>query len=149
MFRDRPARRDNTLGSLTPTIHTQFHGDFTGAWWFKLPATRMFVQPLVPNDKKNQSSALPTLCEGNPLVNIIMHGLSHDCSDGHYHRGQCLRWHWRESPAVLVLWYYVCITHPIDGIFGCVFVNEKFCILIKISLMNVPKSPMDNGPALV
>ena len=27
--------------------------------------------------------------------------------------------------------------------------NEKFCILIKISLKFVPKGPVDNNPALV
>ena len=29
------------------------------------------------------------------------------------------------------------------------FVNEKFCILIKISLKFVPEGPIDNNPALV
>ena len=36
-----------------------------------------------------------------------------------------------------------------DDIFTCIFMNEKFCILIKISLKFVPKSPIDNNPALV
>ena len=36
-----------------------------------------------------------------------------------------------------------------DDIFRCIFVNEKFCILIKISLKFVPKGPIDNNPALV
>ena len=36
-----------------------------------------------------------------------------------------------------------------DGIFRCVFVNEKFCILISISLKFLPKGPIDNIPALV
>ena len=27
--------------------------------------------------------------------------------------------------------------------------NEKICILIEISLMSVPKGPIDNNPALV
>ena len=30
-----------------------------------------------------------------------------------------------------------------------IFVNEKFCILIKISLKFVPEGPIDNNPALV
>ena len=34
-------------------------------------------------------------------------------------------------------------------IFGCIFMNEKFCILIEISLKFVPKCPIDNNPALV
>ena len=38
--------------------------------------------------------------------------------------------------------------HFIDDIFRCIFVNEKFCILIKISLKFVPKGSIDN-PALV
>ena len=36
-----------------------------------------------------------------------------------------------------------------DDIFRCNFVNEKFCILIKISLKFVPKGLIDNNPALV
>ena len=38
--------------------------------------------------------------------------------------------------------------HFADSVFRCIFVNKKFCILIKISLKFVPKSPIDN-PALV
>ena len=36
-----------------------------------------------------------------------------------------------------------------DDIFKCIFFNEKFCILIKISVKFVPKGPIDNNPALV
>ena len=36
-----------------------------------------------------------------------------------------------------------------DEIFRCIFVNEKICILIKISLKFVPRGPIDNNPALV
>ena len=36
-----------------------------------------------------------------------------------------------------------------DDISRCIFVNEKFCILIKISLKFVPNGPIDNNPALV
>ena len=36
-----------------------------------------------------------------------------------------------------------------DDIFRRIFVNEKFCILIKISLKFVPQSPIDNNPELV
>ena len=39
--------------------------------------------------------------------------------------------------------------HFTDDIFKCIFMNEKFCILIKISLQFVPKSPIDHKPALV
>ena len=39
--------------------------------------------------------------------------------------------------------------HFADDIFRCIFVNEKFCILIKISLKFVPKGPICNNPALV
>ena len=39
--------------------------------------------------------------------------------------------------------------HWSDGIFECIFINEKFCILIKISLKFVRKGPIDNNPALV
>ena len=34
-------------------------------------------------------------------------------------------------------------------IFRCIFMNEKFSILIKILLKFVPKGPIDNNPALV
>ena len=39
--------------------------------------------------------------------------------------------------------------HFADDIFRCIFVNEKFCILIKISLKFIPKGVIDNNPALV
>ena len=39
--------------------------------------------------------------------------------------------------------------HFNDDILGCIFVNEKACALIKILLNFVPKSPIDNNPALV
>ena len=39
--------------------------------------------------------------------------------------------------------------HFTDDIFRCIFINEKFCILIEISLKCVPKGPIDNNPALV
>ena len=39
--------------------------------------------------------------------------------------------------------------HFADDIFRCNFVNEKFCALIKMSLKFVPKSHIDDNPALV
>ena len=39
--------------------------------------------------------------------------------------------------------------HFADDIFKCIFMNEKFCIFIRISLKFVPKGPIDNRPALV
>ena len=36
-----------------------------------------------------------------------------------------------------------------DNIFRCIFMNEKFCILIEISLKFVPKGTISNIPALV
>ena len=39
--------------------------------------------------------------------------------------------------------------HFADNILKCILVNEKFCILVKISLKFVPKVPIDNNPALV
>ena len=36
-----------------------------------------------------------------------------------------------------------------DNIFKCIFLNEKDCLLIKISLKCVPKGPIDNMPVLV
>ena len=39
--------------------------------------------------------------------------------------------------------------HFTYGILRCIFVNEKFYILIKISLKFVPEGATDNNPALV
>ena len=39
--------------------------------------------------------------------------------------------------------------HFSDDIFKCIFMNETFCILIRISLTFVPKDPINNIPALV
>ena len=36
-----------------------------------------------------------------------------------------------------------------DDVFRCIFANEKFCILIEISLNFVPKGPIDNNQASV
>ena len=36
-----------------------------------------------------------------------------------------------------------------DNIFRCIFMNEKFFILIKIALKFVPKGPIGNNPAWV
>ena len=36
-----------------------------------------------------------------------------------------------------------------DNIYKCIFLNENDKILIKFSLMFVPRSPIDNKPALV
>ena len=37
--------------------------------------------------------------------------------------------------------------HFTDGIFRCIFENEQFCILIKISLKFVANDPIDDNPA--
>ena len=39
--------------------------------------------------------------------------------------------------------------HFADDIFGCIFMNENFYILIKISLKFAPKDPFDNKQVLV
>ena len=39
--------------------------------------------------------------------------------------------------------------HFADDRFKCIFMNEKWCILIRISLKFVPKGPIDNVSALV
>ena len=38
--------------------------------------------------------------------------------------------------------------HFADDILRCIFVNEKFCIVILIQLKFVPKGPIDNNSAL-
>ena len=44
---------------------------------------------------------------------------------------------------------FLCLRHFADDIFKHIFVNEKFCILIKISLKFVRRGPIDNNQALV
>ena len=39
--------------------------------------------------------------------------------------------------------------HFADDTFRCIFVNEKFCSLTKISINFVSKGTIDNNPALV
>ena len=39
--------------------------------------------------------------------------------------------------------------HFTDDDFRCIFVNEKFCILIKFQPKFFPKGPIENNPALV
>ena len=39
--------------------------------------------------------------------------------------------------------------HFADNIFRCIFMNEKFNILIQISIKFAPKDPIDNSLALV
>ena len=39
--------------------------------------------------------------------------------------------------------------HFADNIFRCIFMNKEFCILIRITLEIVPKSPIDGNPALL
>ena len=39
--------------------------------------------------------------------------------------------------------------HLTDDILICIFVNETFCILIKLSLKLASRGPIDNNPALV
>ena len=34
-----------------------------------------------------------------------------------------------------------------DSIFRCISINEKFCVLIEISLKFVPNGPINNNPA--
>ena len=68
------------------------------------------------------------------------------------------------EPMMVSLPTHICVTRPqwvnssSPGQNGChfaedilryIFVNEKLCILIRISLKFVPKSPIDNTPALV
>ena len=39
--------------------------------------------------------------------------------------------------------------HFADNIFRCIFVNEKFCNLFRISLKFVPQGPIDNNQSLI
>ena len=68
------------------------------------------------------------------------------------------------EPMMVSLLTHICVTRPqwfkssppgqnghyfTDNIFGCIFMNWRFCILIKISLKFVLKGPIDNNPGLV
>ena len=55
-------------------------------------------------------------------------------------------------PCIPTLWYFnpgQNGRHFADDIFRCIFVNEKFCILINIILKFVSVGPIDNNPSLV
>ena len=39
--------------------------------------------------------------------------------------------------------------HFADNIFNCIFINDKFCFAITISLKFVPDGPIDNKSALL
>ena len=52
-------------------------------------------------------------------------------------------YHFNSSPTGQI------VRHFADNIFRCIFMNEKFCILIRISLKFLPKRPIDNKSALV
>ena len=64
---------------------------------------------------------------------------------------------WHTPSALLISIIYMINSSPpgqdgchfADDIFKCIFVNEKFLILIKISLKFVRKGAIDNNPALV
>ena len=78
---------------------------------------------------------------------------------------------WRHSgdkplsePMIVSLPTHICVTRPqwvnssplgqnghhfADDIFKCIFMNDKFCILIPISVKFVPKGPIDADPVLV
>ena len=49
----------------------------------------------------------------------------------------------------LLVVFHVCSLDLFNDNFRCIFVNEKFCILIEISLKQVPKGPTDNNPEMV
>ena len=52
--------------------------------------------------------------------------------------------------AGMILCVCICFdSSPAEDIFRCIFVYEKFCILIRISLKFVPKGLIDNMSALV
>ena len=72
--------------------------------------------------------------------------------------------YWERKLIVWLLWSTPCVSrsmqfnssppgqngrHYANGIFRCIFVNEKICILINISMIFVPKGLIDNNPALV
>ena len=61
---------------------------------------------------------------------------------------------WINVPCADAMWYQLISPgqnghHFTDDIFRCIFVKEKCCVFIKISLKFVPKGPMNNIPELV
>ena len=68
-----------------------------------------------------------------------------------YRRKQIFNLNWS-------VWQYFCFNSSYPGQNGCyftddtfksIFMNENFCILIRISLKLVPKVPINNNPTLV
>ena len=60
-----------------------------------------------------------------------------------FYRFHCMKVHVNSSPPRQNS------RHFADNIFRCIFMNQKLCILIEISLKCVPNSPIDNNPALI
>ena len=62
------------------------------------------------------------------------------------------RLHWGETSQSLSKYVMLRLRqngrHFADDIFRCIFMNEKFCILIKIPLKFVPEGPIGNNPVL-
>ena len=84
------------------------------------------------------------ICQGDPLAVVCLVG-------EHIHR-------LRVEPDTLIThtWRSVSSAHQgqngrhfTDAIFKCIFMNEKYCISLRISLKFVPRGPIDNNPALV
>ena len=63
------------------------------------------------------------------------------------HQPHQYQWHTDNLSTSLVHSLFNC--HFADDIFKRIFMKEKFCILIKISLKCVPKGPFDNKSLLV
>ena len=98
------------------------------------------------------------ICNFKVNKNITWHPIQIDCDKG--------SWICRDYPynsrlitTQCILWVLLVLINSsppgqngcyfADNIFRCIFMNEKFWILIKISPKFVPKGPIGNNPVLV
>ena len=92
----------------------------------------------------------------NQLITVSVKQCHVGCSSQQQYKWQM--YHNQQCHVICMLKMTTPLTHlPLDkmaiifqdDIFKCIFMNEKFCVLIPISLKFVPKGPIKNIPALV
>ena len=107
-----------------------------------IPCIKLKTDKMDPRSEINHVNGLVQDC-GNSTVNKLK--LRQSCAKWSMSKRRIMRWcmKFNSSPPG----HHG--RHFADNIFRCISVNEKFCILIQISLEFVPKGPIDNNAALV
>ena len=117
-------------------------------------------QHLIGPSKSNNEFTHQIWSQSDQQVTICQHLCKNYCawkSEANKHREFSRAW-----PKCSLDLYSLTMSSPInssppgqndhrfaDDVFRCIFVYEKFCIFIRVSLKFVPKGPIHNKPALV